>query len=560
MTTIPNIDKYVSDILTNKIEVCGWVKKAVERHIRDLNAQKNDDFPYYFEPLAAIHIFEFFGHLRHYKGKWAGEVVTLEPWQQFIIGSLFGWLRKDNKKRRFREGLVVVPRKNGKTLITAGIGIYLMEQDEEAGAEVYSAATARDQSKLLWNDAKQMIQRSPYLRERFNITDGQPTISNQKMASIFKPLSKDYGRLDGLNTHGALMDEIHAWKDRQLYDVLDTSTGAREQPLLLSITTAGVVYDGIATELLSYSEKILDQIIEDDRFFCINYTIDEEDKEHWNQERVLKKANPNFGVSINPEDLESLITKAEQSIPKKNDFLTKRLNVWVKSLGGWIDADRVSRCKNTKLELEEAHGKEVYMALDLASKKDLCALIVMWVDEKGKKYFKGISYMPDDQIKHKEARVRANLIQWEEEGVLTTTPGEIVDYNVIYEDIVQLCKKCTVKGIAYDPFQATQMVGALSNLGLNVIEVAQTVKNLSEPMKQMEADILTEEFQFNDNLLSWAISNVKVRRDKKENYFPGKENEQDRIDPAVACIMAYALHLEDPLLHQQPIKRLRIWS
>jgi phage terminase large subunit-like protein len=559
MTKIKAIDTYVASILSGEISVCESVKKTVQRHVDDLERSKTDTFAYYFEPKAANHIIQFYQNLRHYKGKWSGTVVELEPWQQFIIGNLFGWLRKSDKKRRFREASIWVPRKNGKTTITAGIGLYGLDYDNEPGAEVYSAATSRDQAKILWRDARQMVKSSGKLSNLFHITDGNSTISNQKTASYMRPLSKDHGRLDGLNVHFALNDEIHAWKDRMLYDVIDTATGAREQPLIVNISTAGVVTDGIAQELLSYGEKMLDGIIENERYFHINYTVDEGDELEWDNPKIWAKANPNYAISVNPDDLHALAKKAQESQQKKNDFLTKRLNIWVKGMGGWMNMPKWNSCHDEAINIEHSYGKPVFLAMDLASKKDLCAIFGLWHDGE-KLCMDGKCYIPQNTVDNKEARLKSLFLKWAESGHLTITPGEVTDYDVIETDIKNWAKKSNVISLGYDPFNAAMMVNHLDKSGLKLTEIAMNIKNMSEPMKQLEADALSSAIRHNNPILTWAVSNVQVYRDKKENYYPGKEDESNRIDPAVSVMMCYAMHLLNPIQKFGAKRKLRVWT
>lgn len=551
---IPDIDDYCTAVMSGERIANRYEKRAVERFIRDLETQTE----FYFEPKAALHVFRFLEKLRHYKGQWAGQQFKLEGWQKFIVGNLFGWLRKSDKIRRFREGYIEVPRKNGKTLLTAGIGLYGMHWDAEPGAEIYSAATSRDQAKLLWEDARVMLLGSPDVTG-FKTTVGNNTISHSVNNAKFRPLSKDHGRLDGLNIHMALMDELHAWKQRDLYDVINTATGARSKPLLISITTAGVVYGGIAQETRTYLTKILDGVTENERFFGIIYSIDEGDLEHWDQEWVWKKANPNYGVSILPDGIAADAAKAVESLGERNNFLTKRLNVWVSAYTSWMNMQKWDKCKAPEQTWAELEGKPCYVSMDLSSKKDLCCVGAMYWHE-DKLSFLVKSYMPEHTLMQREARLRKQFEVWREMGHLTVTEGEVNDYEIILQDITQIVKTGKVLKIGYDPYQANQMAMTMHKLGYPIVEIRQQVSTLSEPMKNLEACVLDGGFRHNNPLLSWCVSNITAKTDKKENIFPGKDSPILRIDAGVTAIMCMAMHVSEALPKTGGKKKLRVWT
>lgn len=510
-----------------------------------MNRFDDDSFEYYFNPGAALHALNYFNNLRHWKGKWAGQVVVLEPWQVFVVGSLFGWLRKDNNLRRFREGYLEVPRKNGKTTILAGIGLYLMDFDNEPGAEIYSAATSRNQSMIVFNDAYQMVSQSDKLRRELTLR--KSTIVSNRMKSKFMPLSKESKRMDGLNTHGGLFDELHAWPSRDLYDVIDTSTGSREQPMLVSISTAGDNREGICYEIRDYLIKVLEDVIQDERFFGIIFTIDKGDEEKWDQPEVMKKANPNFGISLFEEDLQALVTKARESEAKKNDFKTKRLNIWISSYSSWMDMDSWGKNESSDLDIEEYKGKPCYIALDLSSKLDLASYVILFRD--GKKlipFFR--HYLPEMTIERNLIGKKSIYKAWQTAEWIRTCAGEVIDYDQILEDIRNDLSMFDVQAVGYDPFQAAYLVQQLQKDKVKTIQIGQTVKNLSEPTKELEALVKSQGIEYQkDPVLRWSVSNVVVRYDKKDNIFPTKEGNDNKIDPAIALIMGIAMHLIKPI-------------
>ena len=297
--------KYIADVLAGKATACKWVRLFCERHERDL--KKGTKRGLYFDEAEAERALRFFDFLRHSKGEWGGQPFILSPWQQAYLWVLFGWRKKDGS-RRFRISYLEIGRKNGKSTMAAGVALYLLDGDKEPGAEVYSAATKRDQAKIVHGEACRMVRASTMLKQFITVrTDNMFVLDTN---SKFEPLSSDYNSLDGLNIHGAIVDEVHAHKTRDLWDILETATGARRQPLMFAITTAGVSRQGICRELHDYLEKVLDGSLEDDSFCGIIFTLDEEDD--YTDERVWVKANPNLGVSVKLDDLRDKIRKARR--------------------------------------------------------------------------------------------------------------------------------------------------------------------------------------------------------------------------------------------------------
>jgi phage terminase large subunit-like protein len=544
-TGIEKFDQYVEGVSSGRIVVCRFVKLAITRHIRDLNRFDDDTFEYYFNPDAALHALNYFNNLRHWKGKWAGQIVVLEPWQVFIVGSLFGWLRKDNNLRRFREAYNEVGRKNGKTTMLAGIGLYMMDFDNEPGAEIYSAATSRSQSMIVFNDAYQMVSQSDKLRRELTLR--KSTIVSNRMKSKFMPLSKESKRMDGFNTHCGIFDELHAWPSRDLYDVIDTSTGSRQQPLLISITTAGDNREGICYETRDYLIKVLEGIIEDERFFGIIFTIDKGDEDRWDQPDVWRKANPNFGISLFEEDLLALVNKARESEAKKNDFKTKRLNIWISSYSSWMNMDSWYKNENDQLDIEKFKGKPCYITLDLSSKLDLASYALLFRDSKKLVAFTR-NYLPELTIERNLIGKKSVYKAWQTAGWIRTCAGEVIDYDQILEDITTDISTYDVQAVGFDPFQAITLVQGLQKRKVKTIEFGQTVKNLSEPSKELEALVVSSGIEFQkDPVLRWAVSNVVVKYDRKDNIFPTKDGKDNKIDPAIALIMGIGLHLIKPI-------------
>src|SRR5512139_2609270 len=326
---------YIENVLSGRQVACKWVHLAVERHVKDLDTGAERGLT--FDQTEAKKAIAFFSLLKHSKGEWAGQIIDLEPWQQFILWVLFGWKRADGT-RRFRAAYQEIARKNGKSTMGAGIGLYLLAADGEPGAEIYSAATKRDQARITHLEAVRMVRSSPMLKRRIRTFRYNLNIENT--ASKFEPLGADADTTDGLNIHGAIVDEIHAHKTREMWDKIDTATGARRQPLMFGITTAGYDRQSLCWTLNEYSKKVLDRVIDDDTFFGLIYTLDDGshggDPDDWQDETTWIKSNPNLNVSKKIDDLRRKCQRATEMPSAQNSFLRLELNVWTQSETKWM--------------------------------------------------------------------------------------------------------------------------------------------------------------------------------------------------------------------------------
>lgn len=524
--------QYCEDVLTGKIPSCKTVKQAVERQLKDLKRKHGKGFPYIYDKEKGSRVCSFIELLPHIKGPLAGQPIILEPWQVFIIMTVFSWVKEDGT-RRFRRSYVEVPRGNGKSALSSGLGLYMLSADGEGGAEVYSFATTRDQAKIVFGDAQQMASRSSGLRAHFGVDVNARNINIKKTASKFEALSAEGSTLDGLNTHFACIDELHAHKTRSVYDVVETSIGKRTQSLLWVITTAGSNRAGICYEVRGFVKKILVGSAKDETQFGIIYGLDVDDD--WTTEESLIKANPNWGISVMPEVLLPLQAKAMSMPSAANNFRTKHLNEWVNADVSWMDMRAWEKCADQTLDIEDFAGEEAYIALDLASKTDIAAKMNVYV-RNGHFYAFGDYYLPRETVDKGE---NSQYSGWESLGLLTVTDGAIIDFQVIEDKILNDCKRFDVIEVPYDPFQATQLSMRLLNQGVNMVEVRPTVLNFSEPMKQLEALVLSEKFHHNgDPILTWMVSNVVCHTDAKDNIYPRKERPENKIDGVVALIMA----------------------
>ena len=525
-------DNYAKRVIQGKIPACKWVKAACQRQQDDLTRWRAKTSPFSFSKAKATSVCQFIEYLPHVKGPLAKQEISLEPWQIFVLTTVFGWIKASDGKRRFRRSYIEVPRGNGKSAMSSGIGLYMLAADGEMGAEVYSLATTRDQARIVFGDAQQMVRLSPDLRRHYGIEIAAHNINILAQGSKFEPLSAEGSTLDGLNIHLGIIDELHAHKTRTVYDVVETGTGKRDQSLLWVITTAGSDRSGICYEVRGFVTKVLDGVIEDDSQFGVIYGLDDDDD--WATEDSLKKANPNWGVSVRPEVVLPLMAKALQMASATNNFLTKHLNRWVNADTAWMDMKAWDRSK-CELTLDDFAGEPCHIGLDLASKVDFAALILVFRRET--EYYAFLrSYLPENTIYRAE---NAQYQGWHNDGRIISTPGDVIDYSAIETDLIELNSRFQVQEIAYDPWQALQLSTRMTEQGLQMVEMRATVANFSEPMKQLQALVLSGKFKHDgDPVLAWMASNVVGHLDAKDNIYPRKERPENKIDGIVALIMA----------------------
>jgi phage terminase large subunit-like protein len=412
----------------------------------------------------------------------------------------------------------------------------MLAADREGGAEVYSLATTRDQARIVFGDAQTMARRSPGFRRRFSVEVGAHNMHVLASGSKFEALSAEGSTLDGLNIHFGCVDELHAHKTRTVYDVVETGTGKRDNSLLWVITTAGSNRAGICYEVRTFVTKLLDGVFEDDTQFGIIYGLD--DGDDWTTESALIKANPNWGISVRQEVLVPLQAKAMQLPSAVNNFKTKHLNEWVNADTAWMDMRAWDSCGDSTLDIEAFTGQPCWVGLDLASKTDIAALVLVFPHPEIADAYAvfGKYYLPEDTV---SAAGNSQYEGWMRTGRLTVTPGNVIDFGWIEADLLEMASRFEVQAVAFDPFQATQLSTRMLAEGLPMIEVRPTVLNFSEPMKTLEALVLQKKLTHDgDPVLTWMASNVVAHLDVKDNIYPRKERAENKIDGIVALIMA----------------------
>lgn len=532
-------EQYCKDVSDGTISAGKLVKAATSRHLSDLKKQSDPSYPWEFIRQKANHVCLFVSQCPNVKGPLRGQPLHLQGWQCFIICAIFGWVARLGRKRRFREAYIEVPRGQGKSALSSAIALYLLSMEGEGGAEIYSAATTRDQARIVFGVAQAMAHGMPEFRSMAGVTVGAHSINQLSSASWFRPLSSDANSLDGLNIHGAIIDEFHAHRNRDLYDVLKTATAKRAQPLLWEITTAGSDRAGVCYEVHSYVKKILAGVLQDDRVFGVIYSIDDEDD--FAEPESWKKANPNWGVSVFPDAIAAEAHQALQIASKQPAFKTKHLNIWVNADSAWMDMQRWAKCADPSLDDADFEGEQCIVGLDLASKLDLLAKVCLfWKDIESKRhyYIFGTYWTPEARL---ELTQNSQYHGWATDKKLLTCPGETNDYDVVEDAIRMDCRRFQVLEVAHDPYQAQQFVNHLQPEGIVMVEVPQLPKTLSEPMKELEAAVYDGRFHFNgDPILTWAVSNVVCHRDKNDNLFPNKERYENKIDPVTALLTGLA--------------------
>lgn len=536
-------ERFVDDVLSGRSKQCKWIKRACERYRRDVARIPDDVWPYTFDLDKAERAIRFMTRFKHVKGKWAREKQNFDPadWQCFFYANVFGWVRKSDGMRRFRRVRLYVPRKNGKSMMVAPLALYMLAADGEPGAEVYSGATSEKQAWEVFGPAKKMAEEKPEFRSHFGVQVNAKSLTIAGTLSKLEPLIGKPG--DGASPHCSITDEYHEHDTDDQLATMETGMGARSQPLSIIVSTAGDNLAGPCRDDWQTCEKVLEQVFDDEELFAMIFTVD--DPEQWTTDEALQMANPNFGVSKDADALRSEQRQAIQNPRKQGHFKTKHLNVWVQARNAYFNLENWRRCKDAMLKLDDFRGRECIMALDLASKIDLCALELLFP----------LGFAPDQQGKLKERyarfgkyylpRARVDMPEhkhyqgWEKQGLLTVTEGNMTDYFVILEDIKTLGKQFDVREVAYDPHNATMLVTALEQeTSLSLVEFGPTVLNFSEPMKELDGLIRDRRIVHDgDPIMEWALSNVVAKPDRKDNVYPTKEREENKIDPAVSLIM-----------------------
>jgi len=551
---VNDLDSYAQAVVLGMIPGGKYHRLACARHLRDRTREATDDFPFVFDYPRADRFFRFAAQLRHYKGQWAGHLITLEPHQRFRLGSIFAWVHRDTGLRRFRAAYNEIPRKNGKSLEAAIVGLYVTFFDGEGGSEGYCIATKRDQARIVFNDCKRLVQSSG-LRSRIGVL--MANLNHERSASKLEPLGADKDSTDGLNPQLVIIDEAHAMKDRGLIDVMETATGARRQPVIFWITTAGNDPVSPCGDQHHYACQILDEVIHDETVFAFIASADPEDPP-W-AEATWRKANPNYGVSVLPSDLIALATKAQHMPPAAAAFQQKRLNLWINTASPWLSLDGWRRGQHDDWDLDSMIDEPCYIGIDLSSKIDLTAVVLVFPPTADRLTWRLVPWCltPEDTLDARAHRDRAPYRTWLEPGrlgrTLRTNPGNRIDQDVVRELVLEAAARYDIQAVAIDPYNAGNLMKQLQDDSFLVVEIPQNLQQMSPPSKDFEADVLDGLIDAGgDALMTWCVSNVIVQVDNKDNIYPTKKRSRGRIDPVIATLMARKLATAGPNLADDP--------
>jgi phage terminase large subunit-like protein len=545
-------NRYIKDILSGRVIACHWVKQACQRQLDDLQRPQSKQWPYKFDTKRANRICQFAEGLPHIKGEWAkkGMKLTLEPWQVFIYTTVLGWINVETGFRRFKTAYCEVSRKNGKSTLSAPLGIYMTCADEEAGAEVYSAATTRDQAKISWESAKHMVDREPGLRQAFDVDTSAHSIHQMSTASSFKALSSESNTLEGLNVHCAIIDELHAHKTREVWDVLETACGARKQPLRWTITTAGSDRSGICYEQRLYVTKILDNIADDPTYFGIIYTLDPDDD--WKDESLWIKANPNLNISVDLSEMHQLAAKAKKIPSALSNFLTKRLDIWVNASVNLFNITAWQALADKSLKPEDFMEDPCWVGEDFAPRNDFSSRAQLFrrEQEDGTHYYVFCKhFLSEGKIEESD---NASYDGWAREGWIQTNPGNQTDDRDVEDDAVALFEEgYQIQEYCCDPSRTQGMetrIGERTEPD-KVIEVPQNARNLCPATEKLSALIADGKIHHNgDPVLTWMLSNTVGRPVRGFGAYPDKERPENKIDGVSALLTA----LSRAMLAEQP--------
>ncbi|HEL1551665.1 TPA: terminase large subunit, partial [Streptococcus suis] len=483
----------------------------------------------HYDKVKADRAVTFINNLSHTKGKWAGKRFDLLPWQEQIVRDLFGIVKEDGN-RQFLTAYIEIPKKNGKSELAAAIALYLLYADNEASAEVYGAACDRNQASIVFDVAKQMVQMSRPLEKRSKIMGATKRIVNYSNAGFYQVLSAETGTKHGLNVSGLVFDEIHAQPNRHLYDVLTKGSGdAREQPLFFIITTAGTDRNSICYELHTKALDILNGRKKDTSFYPVVYGLSDEDD--WNDEANWRRANPSLGHTIGIDRVREAYQQALDNPAEENVFKQLRLNMWTSSSVAWIP-EHVYAKGNDPIQYESLKGRSCYAGLDLSSTSDITAFVLVFPPRFEEENYIVLPYfwLPEDTLELRCRRDHVLYDVWERHGYIKTTEGNVVHYGFIEKFIEDLSEIYHIKEIAYDRWNATQMVQNLEGMGLTMVPFGQGYKDMSPPSKELYKLMMEGKIQHGGHpVLKWMGQNVVMRQDPAGNIKPDKEKSVEKI-------------------------------
>src|SRR5690625_4498039 len=533
--------KYSEDVLNGDIAACQKHKWACRRFLNDLEIEGTEEFPYIFDESLAQRFLDWFSGFKQRKGILAGQFIEPHIIQEFNFGNIYGWIHKDTGLRRFNKAYWQVGRKNAKSQSLGAVGSYEGSAFGESSAEVYCAATKKDQAKIVWEEIEGMVMGHEYLKDRFKVAYG--TITHLKSDSIIKPLSKEDSKTgDGYNPQAGIIDEYHAHPTSEMYDIIDSGMGARPEQLLMIITTAGFNLNNPCYRVeYKYVSQILDpnSPVKNDNYFVMINELDKgddiKDESNW------PKANPILCSYENGIEYLRNQLKIALDVPEKmRNFLTKNMNIWVDAKeDGYMDMSKWKDCKSEKIDLKQY---PVWIGIDLSATTDLSSVGLVFRLPDNKYAVKQHSFMPEDKLQERINSDRVPFDLWEQQGYLTTTPGAVVDYSYIEQHILDLRDEgYDIQEINFDKWNATHFSQIMEDHGFTMVEIPQMLRHLSGPTKEFRSNVYSRNIiHFDDPLLNWAISIAVTKMDAQENIMLDKLKSTERIDPIASIINAFS--------------------
>lgn len=531
------IEAYWEKIQSGEVVACRRIKQQYEKIINEI---RNPREPWVFDLDKASRPIQFIETFcKHSKGRWIGKPVKLELFQKAKLQSVYGFVHRDTGLRRIKEVFTLVARKNGKSTEKAATGNFMMIADGEGGAEVYSVATKRDQARLVFSEAVNMISQSPALSK--HIKKRKTDLYFPATFSKFEPLSSESNSLDGLNAHNVIMDEIHAWKDRNLYDVMKQAFTSRQQGILDVISTAGFVREGIYDSLYEYACNILDGTIEDERFMAFIYELD--DRSEWTDFRAWEKANPGLGTIKSYDELAANVERAKNDPDFLPTLLTKDFNVRDTVAGSWLTFDQVNNMAT--FSMLDVTGCYAVGGVDLSSTTDLTCATLLILKDDGIKYVLQKYFLPEELVEQRVKEDKIPYDKWAKYGLMKLSHGNKVNYKDVTEWFVNMVHEYDIRPlwVGYDPWNSSYWLEQMKDTGFDMVEVRQGARTMSQPMKELASELIAKSINYNDNpILKWCLTNTSVKRDENDNIRPIKgQNNRQRIDGTVSLINAYVV-------------------
>jgi phage terminase large subunit-like protein len=492
---------------------------------------------FYFDDKAANKAIGFIEKFcTHTKGDLAGEPLLLEPFQKKIVGDLFGWKNKKTNLRQYKVALIQLPRKNGKTTLAAGIICYCLFSLKERGNELYAAAGDRGQANIIFSIVSQMVLQNEHLSQRANVF--RSSIVNESKGNYFQAISSDSKTKHGFSAGVVVMDELHVQKNRDLYDTLLTSTGARSEPLFISITTSGYDKQSIGYEIYSYAKKVKDKVLKDDSFYPCIFEADKDDD--ITLESTWIKANPNYGVSLRKDYMQRESQRAKDVPSYLNTFKRLHLNIWTDSYSAWLTAKEWDDCY-VEYDYKSLEGKQCWGGIDLSTTRDISAVVLLFYENE-KFIILPFFFIPKDNLKNRRDRDGVDYEMFVRDNHVIATEGNVIDYNVIKEKINELGNKYKIQSMSYDRWNASMLISSLiEDYGINMSPLGMGFVSQSAPTKEMEKLILEKKIVHNNNpAANWMLSNVSLMEDPAGNIKISKSKSKSKIDFVAALILALA--------------------